>query len=189
MKPRSQFSSNSSSRCEPRGWNDGGARYSVRAGIACKQPRRARSDAPHLQGQGENSPNHDSRIEPSNLGAPPLPASGHPLLHSEWRRGTGRGGAQVTSKVLRKSLEINSGTLMRSGGPKGWGIPDEGGRHANCFSDCQIPATVSAFKSGKNNWACAELKFPRNGGQGAENLRKKSRHVHDKQTETKGLRS
>ena len=30
--------------------------------------------------------------------APPLPAFGHPLLHSEWRRGTGRGGAPVHGK-------------------------------------------------------------------------------------------
>ena len=27
---------------------------------------------------------------------PPLPACGHPLLHSEWRRGLGRGGAPVS---------------------------------------------------------------------------------------------
>jgi type II secretory pathway pseudopilin PulG len=45
--------------------------------------------------RGENSPNQDSRLEPVNHGAPPLPAFGHPLLHSEWRRGAGRGGVQV----------------------------------------------------------------------------------------------
>ena len=50
---------------------------------------------PKGEGRGENSPNAISRSEPLNLAAPPLPAFGHPLLHSEWRRGTGRGGAQV----------------------------------------------------------------------------------------------
>ena len=32
------------------------------------------------------------------------------------------------------------------------------------------------------------LKFPRNGGQGAENLRKKNRHVHENKTDPKDLR-
>jgi hypothetical protein len=32
------------------------------------------------------------------------------------------------------------------------------------------------------------MKFPRGGGQGAENLRKKNRHVHENQTEPKDLR-
>ena len=45
--------------------------------------------------RGEISPNIGSRFEPTNLDAPPLPAFGHPLLHSEWRRGMGRGGAPV----------------------------------------------------------------------------------------------
>src|SRR6185436_19203157 len=30
---------------------------------------------------------------------PPLPPFGHPLLHSEWRRGMGRGGAPVHGKL------------------------------------------------------------------------------------------
>jgi len=65
----------------------------------------ARKVRPHpgplLQERGEStpsidlSPNTDSRFEPPNQGAPPLPACGHPLLHSEWRRGKGRGGAPV----------------------------------------------------------------------------------------------
>jgi glycosyltransferase involved in cell wall biosynthesis len=50
---------------------------------------------------GENSPSQGSRIEPMNQGAPPLPAFGHPLLHSEWRRGTGRGGAPVHGEGRR----------------------------------------------------------------------------------------
>ena len=50
---------------------------------------------PAGDGLGENSPNESSRFEPLNQGTPPLPASGHPLLHSEWRRGTGRGGVLV----------------------------------------------------------------------------------------------
>ena len=33
------------------------------------------------------------------------------------------------------------------------------------------------------------VKFPRQGGQGAENLRKKSRHVHENRTEPQDLRS
>lgn len=33
------------------------------------------------------------------------------------------------------------------------------------------------------------LKFPRQGGQGAENMRKKSRHVHENRTEPQDLRS
>ena len=33
------------------------------------------------------------------------------------------------------------------------------------------------------------LKFPRKGGQGAENLRKKNRHVHESETETNPARS
>jgi len=32
------------------------------------------------------------------------------------------------------------------------------------------------------------LKFPQDGGQGAENLRKKTRHVHENQTEPEELR-
>jgi hypothetical protein len=34
---------------------------------------------------------------------PPLPAFGHPLLHSEWRRGLGRGGAPVSPLPARAS--------------------------------------------------------------------------------------
>lgn len=33
-----------------------------------------------------------------------------------------------------------------------------------------------------------QVKFPRNGGQGAENLRKKNRHVHENKTDPKDLR-
>jgi hypothetical protein len=44
---------------------------------------------------GEKSPDQRSRFEPRNHEEPPLPAFGHPLLHSEWRRGMGRGGAPV----------------------------------------------------------------------------------------------
>jgi hypothetical protein len=32
------------------------------------------------------------------------------------------------------------------------------------------------------------VKFPRRGGQEAENMRKKSRHVHDNETESESLR-
>ena len=51
--------------------------------------------SPRSEARGENSPNPDSRFEPPNPEAHHLPACGHPLLHSEWRRGMGRGGAQV----------------------------------------------------------------------------------------------
>jgi hypothetical protein len=40
-------------------------------------------------------------VEPLNLEGPPLPAFGHPLLHSEWRRGPGRGGAPVHGEGVR----------------------------------------------------------------------------------------
>ena len=44
---------------------------------------------------GENFPN-DPRIEPLNHEPIPLPGLRPPLsLHSEWRRGTGRGGVPV----------------------------------------------------------------------------------------------
>src|SRR6185436_19687735 len=36
--------------------------------------------------------------------APHLPPSGHPLLHSEWRRGMGRGGAPVHGKLVPRNL-------------------------------------------------------------------------------------
>ena len=36
--------------------------------------------------------------------------------------------------------------------------------------------------------AAVAVKFPRDGGQGAENLRKQNRHVHENQTEPKELR-
>jgi hypothetical protein len=52
--------------------------------------RRKRVEANSLLGRwGEVSPNPASRFEPPNHQAPPLPACGHPLLHSEWRRGPG----------------------------------------------------------------------------------------------------
>jgi hypothetical protein len=57
-----------------------------------------RSPSPRPLPPGENSLNQNSRIEPLNQKAPPLPAFGHPLLHSEWRRGMGRGGARVHGK-------------------------------------------------------------------------------------------
>ena len=46
----------------------------------------------HPLGWGEIPPNLGSRHEHQNHDAPPLPV---PLLHSEWRRGTGRGGVPV----------------------------------------------------------------------------------------------
>jgi hypothetical protein len=49
----------------------------------------------HWDGRGENSRKPSSRFDPPNSGAPPLPTCGHPLLHSKWRRGTGRGGARA----------------------------------------------------------------------------------------------
>ena len=58
------------------------------------------------EGQGENSPKPSSRFEPRNHGAPPLPACGHPLLHSEWRRGPGRGGAPVHGEGKFRSDSI-----------------------------------------------------------------------------------
>jgi L-iditol 2-dehydrogenase len=51
---------------------------------------------------GKNSLGPASRFEPRNDGDPPLPAGGHPLLHSQWRRGTGRGGAPLQGEGRRK---------------------------------------------------------------------------------------
>jgi hypothetical protein len=48
----------------------------------------------HWDGRGENSRKPSLRFDPPNSGAPPLPTCGHPLLHSKWRRGTGRGAAR-----------------------------------------------------------------------------------------------
>jgi len=67
---------------------------------------------------------------------PPLPACGHPLLHSEWRRGLGRGGAPVSplparalqgegvgsrrSVPMSQTTGLHSLSSIRNGG-EGWG--------------------------------------------------------------------
>lgn len=53
------------------------------------------SPTPGGEGPGENFPSRSSRLEPQNHRMPPLPACGHPRLHSEWRRGTRRGVAAL----------------------------------------------------------------------------------------------
>ena len=59
---------------------------------------------------GENSP-----VEPLNLETPPHPAFGHPLLHSEWRRETGSGGAAEQVAPERPEGE-SAGDLAGSAG-------------------------------------------------------------------------
>jgi hypothetical protein len=78
----------------------------------------------------KNSPNLTSRFEPLNHGAPPLPACGHPLLHSEWRRGPGRGGAPVHGEDRnRASAQAGFISQLRRG------------RHSGLRSIC-MPATT-----------------------------------------------
>ncbi len=60
--------------------------------------------------RGENLTKSVSSPCPPELKVPPLPALGHPLLHSEWRRGTGRGGAPVQREGT--SMERDSIPLL-----------------------------------------------------------------------------
>src|SRR6185436_8380139 len=59
--------------------------------------------------------------------APPLPPFGHPLLHSEWRRGMGRGGAPVHGKGRRPACPPGSAGIPAGANPVGKNsIPDRG---------------------------------------------------------------